>query len=101
MPIETNQPAYCIEYFYAKSKYKDKLKNALLKLAEQTKAEPGCLQYDLLQDNENESLFILLVKFTDRKAITAHENQLYIKSFMTNEMTQYCEKVIWNDACLV
>jgi len=89
--------AYCVEYFYAKPGYRDKLVEALLKFVETVRAEPGCLQYDLLQDNNDKNLVILLVKFASRQLMQQHEQQEYIKLFAENEMKKYCDKLIWND----
>ncbi len=89
--------AFCVEYFYAKPGCREKLIAALVKLVGPTTSEPGCLQYDLIQDNNNQDLIILLVKFQNKKLMQKHENQEYIKSFAENEMQKYCEKLVWND----
>lgn len=92
-----NENAYCIEYFYAKSGFKEKLIESLLNLVKLTKTEEGCLQYELIQDNNNADLIILLVKFETQEQMKKHENQNYIKVFAENEMQQYCEKFVWNE----
>ena len=92
-----NENAYCVEYFYAKSGCREKLIESLLKLVKPTKAEKGCLQYDLIQDQQNPDLIILLVKFANQEQMKNHENQTFIKAFAENEMEQYCEKFVWND----
>ncbi|OAI48552.1 hypothetical protein AYO45_01035 [Gammaproteobacteria bacterium SCGC AG-212-F23] len=93
-----NEVAYCVEYFYAKPGFRDQLVQSLLKLVEPTRAEPGCLQYDLLQDQKDENLIILLVKFKNIELMNKHEHQAFVKAFAENEMKKYCEKLIWNDA---
>ena len=98
MTFKIGDTIYCIEYFYAKVGFREKLIESLLKLIEPTRAENGCIQYDLLQDNKDENLIILLVKFIDQKSMTQHEQQLYIKHFAEFEMPKYCEKFNWNDA---
>lgn len=98
MSVKDNNSVYCIEYFYAKAGCRDKLANALLALVEPTRAEPGCLQYDLLLDNENPDLIILLVKFASKEMMIAHENSAHVQHFVEHEMKEYCEKLIWNDA---
>lgn len=90
--------AYCVEYFYAKPGYRDQLVEALLKLVETVRAEPGCLQYDLIQDIQNSNLIILLVKFENQESMRLHEQQAYIQQFAENEMKKYCDKFIYNDA---
>lgn len=101
MSLTENKTAYCIEYFYAKPQFRQQLSDALLKIAKQTQKEPGCLQYDLLEDDKNENLLIIVLKFTNKEAILAHEKAPYVTSFVETQMNQYCEKVIWNDASLV
>ena len=98
MPNSLNEVAYCIEYFYAKTGFRDQLIESLLKLIEPTRAEPGCLQYDLIQDNKDPNLIILLVKFANQQMMRQHENQDFVKAFSENEMKKYCEKLVWNDA---
>ncbi len=95
------QPAFCIEYFYAKANCRVPLKNALLKLVALCQAEEGCLQYDLLEDIADESLFILIVKFSNQATMQAHEAQPYIQDFAKNEMADYCERFQFNDARVV
>lgn len=90
--------AYCVEYFYAKSGCRNQLVVELLKLIKPTKAETGCLQYDLLQDNRDPNLVILLVKFSNQETMKAHENNSFIQEFAQGVMKQYCEKFTWNDA---
>lgn len=90
--------AYCIEYFYAKPQYREALIKALSALIAPTRAEPGCLQYDLLVDKENPNLLILLVKFHSEEAMKKHEQQPYVKEFAEKYLHQYCEKFLWDDA---
>ena len=98
MAHSLNDIAYCVEYFYAKPGCREQLIESLLKLVPLSKAEIGCLQYDLMQDNKNPDLIILLVKFENIQMLRQHENQNFIKEFSENEMKKYCEKLIWNDA---
>lgn len=90
--------AYCIEYFHAKPGYRDHLVAALLTLIKPTKAEEGCLQYDLLQDSNNPNLIILLVKFSNQQTLEAHENNPFIQKFVEGPMKKYCDKFTWNNA---
>lgn len=94
--VDKENEIYCVEYFYAKPGFRKELIAGLLKLVEPTKAEVGCLQYDLLQDPKNENLIILLVKFANKELMNKHENQPYVKEFCEKEMKEFCEKLIWN-----
>lgn len=98
MSDKLGNAAYCVEYFHAKPGCRDQLVAGLLKLITPTKAEEGCLQYDLLQDNKNPNLIILLVKFTNQGTMKVHENSSFIQEFVDNEMKHYCDKLTWNDA---
>ncbi len=98
MPNHIEAPAYCIEYFHAKPGCRDQLAMELSKLIAPTKKEPGCLQYDILQDNKDTNLIILLVKFSSQATMLVHENNSFIKEFSENVMKKYCEKLTWNDA---
>lgn len=93
-----DQSTYCIEYFYAKNGWRDKLIENLLALVAPTKNEPGCLQYDLLLDNQDPNLIILIVKFSSQAALTQHEKQSYIQNFADHTLKKYCEKFTWHYA---
>jgi quinol monooxygenase YgiN len=93
--------AFCVEYFYARENCRIDLKEELLKLAELSKREEGCLQYDVLVDSENPDVFILFLKYESQAAMQAHEQQSYVQNFSEEKMQGLCEKVIWNDASLV
>ena len=92
-----NEYTYCIEYFQAKPGCREKLLASLLNLLKPTRAEKGCLQYDLIQDDKNPELIIMLVKFENKLQMQNHENQDYIKAFAENDLPQYCENFTWND----
>lgn len=75
------------------------VKEALLKLIDITRAEEGCINYDLHQDNNNEAHFLFYETWESRELWLAHmENkhlQEYgaategcVESFVLNEMTQ-------------
>lgn len=95
---KTSDTAYCVEYFHAKPGCRDQLLAGLLTLVAPSKAEIGCLQYDLLLDNKDPNLIILIVKFSNQETMKAHENNSFIQEFAEGVMKQYCEKFTWNDA---
>lgn len=98
MSNSLNDPVICISYLHAKKEYRDALIQSLFDLVRPTLAEPGCLQYEILQDNEDSNCVILLSKFINLKALDEHEEQPYIIRFLNEYMNQYCEKVTWNVA---
>jgi len=89
---------FCISCFHAKPQYRDELIRELLKLIEPTRAEPGCIYYELYLDNEDPNFIILSSKFMNLKALDDHEKELYIVRFLEGPMVKYCEKVTWNEA---
>ncbi|MGF1764600.1 putative quinol monooxygenase [Aliivibrio kagoshimensis] len=75
------------------------VKSELLKLIDLTRAEPGCLQYDLHQDNNNPAHFVFYENWLSHERLQAHlasqhianysaATQGSVESFVLNEMTQ-------------
>lgn len=75
------------------------VKAELLKLIPITLAEPGCLQYDLHQDNDNPAIFAFYENWTSRELWQQHMKNTHIaaylqttegavESFVLNEMTK-------------
>jgi quinol monooxygenase YgiN len=88
----------CLSYFRAKPQYRDELIQELLKLVELTRAEGGCIYYELFVDNEDPNFLIMSEKFTNQKALDEHEKESYIIRFVEGPMVKYFEKVTWNVA---
>ena len=64
---------------------KDKIalvKSELLKLIDPTRKEPGCLQYDLHQDNDHSEIFIFYENWETRELWQAHMNNDHLKAYM-------------------
>lgn len=77
----------------------DQVKAELEKLIPITRAEEGCLQYDLHQDNENPGHFMFYENWTNRALWQTHMNAPHLAAYMAateglvdqfilNEMTQ-------------
>jgi len=49
------------------------LKAALEKVVPPSRAEAGCLRYDLHADNDNSELFVMLEEWRDATALKEHE----------------------------
>jgi len=82
----------------AKADKIDLVKAELLKLIDITRAEKGCINYDLHQDNENSGHFLFYENWESRELWQAHmENQHLqdymaategaVEAFTVNEMT--------------
>jgi quinol monooxygenase YgiN len=59
----------------------DFVKAELTKLIETTRAEEGCLQYDLHQDNENPSHFMFYENWESRDLWLAHINNQHLQDY--------------------
>ena len=77
----------------------DLVKSELKKLVPITRAEEGCLQYDLQQDNDNPAHFLFYENWTSRDLWQKHMNAPHLQAygeatagcvadFTLNEMTQ-------------
>ena len=77
----------------------DLVKAELLKLVPLTRAEKGCINYDLHQDNENPAHFMFFENWESRDLWQAHMNAPHlaaymaatdgaVEQFIVNEMSQ-------------
>lgn len=75
------------------------VKSELLKVIPPTRAEAGCLQYDLHQDNDNPAVFLFYENWENRDLWQDHMNSEHLKAYkeaagealvsvVINEMTQ-------------
>ena len=82
----------------AKDEKRSLVKSELLKLIPITRAEKGCIIYDLHQDNENPNLFLFHENWESRELWQVHMNNAHIteykkatdgavEEFTINEMT--------------
>ena len=60
----------------------DLVKTELLKLIDITRAEEGCLQYDLHQDNENPTNFLFYENWESRELWQKHMSNQHVKDCM-------------------
>ena len=66
----------------AKEGKSDLVKAELTKLIVPTRAENGCINYDLHQDNTNQNLFLFFENWTNREVWLAHMETAHIKEYM-------------------
>ncbi len=69
--------------FKAKSGQEERLKQQLLSQLAPTRAEAGCINYDLHQDPHNPSRFMFYENWTSQEALDQHIQQPYIQAFLT------------------
>ena len=60
----------------------DELCDALAALIEPTRAEEGCLSYELLQSRDNPTQFTFVEEWTSEAALGAHFETDHIKDFL-------------------
>jgi quinol monooxygenase YgiN len=66
----------------AKSDQVDLVKAELLKLIATTRAEKGCINYDLHQDNANPAHFLFYENWESRELWQAHMGSQHLKDYM-------------------
>ena len=66
----------------AESGKEDLVRAELEKLVDITRAEKGCLQYDLHQDNENPSRFLFYENWESRELWQAHMGNQHLQDYM-------------------
>lgn len=65
----------------AKAEKIELVRTELLKLIEATRAEEGCINYDLHQDNENPNLFLFYENWTSRDLWQKHMETAHLAAF--------------------
>jgi len=94
----SSQKLTIVANIHAKSDQIDLVKAELLKLIEITKAEAGCINYDLHQDNANPAHFMFYENWETRELWQAHMGNQHladyvaategaVDDFTVNEMT--------------
>ena len=58
------------------------VKAELLKLIDVTRAEEGCINYDLHQDNENQAHFLFYENWASRDLWLAHMESQHLKDYL-------------------
>ena len=78
----TTQKLTIVAKILAKADKRDLVKTELLKLIDITRAEKGCINYDLHQDNENENLFLFYENWESRELWQQHMNNSHLAAYM-------------------
>lgn len=66
----------------AKAGMEERMQEDLESLLTPTRAESGCINFDLLVDLNNPSIFVLYENWQDRAALDAHFQQPYVKQVL-------------------
>lgn len=78
----TNQKLTVVAKILAKTGKKELVKTELLKLIDVTRAEKGCINYDLHQDNENENLFLFYENWESRELWQIHMQNAHLSDYV-------------------
>jgi len=70
-----------VAHIYAHPDQSDFIKRELVKLIEPTKAEEGCLDYHLHQDEQNPAHFFFYENWTTRALWQSHMESAHAKNF--------------------
>ena len=77
-----NQQLTIVARILAKEEKRALVKAELVKLIAITRAEEGCINYDLHQDNENENLFLFYENWTNRDLWQKHMNNTHLADYV-------------------
>ena len=80
--IMSNQKLTIVARILAKPEKRELVKKELLKLIDITRAEKGCINYNLHQDNENENLFLFFENWEIRELWQTHMNNTHLAEYM-------------------
>jgi len=77
-----NKTLTIVAKILAKAEHRELVKRELIKLIDTTKAEAGCINYDLHQDHENENLFLFYENWTSRALWQQHMNNTHLAEYV-------------------
>lgn len=78
----SNQQLTIIARILAKEEKRELVKSELLKLIEPTRAEEGCINYDLHQDEKNPNLFLFHENWANEVLLEKHRNSAHLAAYV-------------------
>ncbi|MGH7999673.1 MAG: putative quinol monooxygenase [Brasilonema sp.] len=78
----THSPLTIIAHIKAKPGMEQQMQQDLLDLLLPTRAEPGCITFDLLLDTNDPTVFVLYENWESQAAVDAHFQQPYVKQVL-------------------
>lgn len=72
---------YVIARVQAKAEHRAEVEAELRRMVAATRAEPGCLRYDLFADQDGGAGFSLVEAYTDEAALEAHRDSAHYQAF--------------------
>ncbi len=80
-----DKPVTLIARIHAKPGKEDETREELEALLEPTRAETGCINYDMHLSADDPALFMFHENWTDRQALDQHRATPHLKAFMEKE----------------
>lgn len=77
----SKQQLTIIARILVKAEKRELVQSELMKLIEMTRAEEGCINYDLHQDNENPNLFLFYENWVSRELWQKHMETAHLAAF--------------------
>ena len=77
----------------AKAGKEDEVQQTLLALVAPTRAEPGCLNYDLHQSLDDPALFLFYENWASKPHLEAHAQSAHIQAFRARAVALLAEPV--------
>ncbi len=72
----------------------EELKKALLAMVPLSRAEKGCISYDLFQEHDNPHRFAVIMRWKDKQAYDGHNAAAFIQKFVEKfDNVLYCNVV--------
>lgn len=86
-------PVTVVARIRAKPGMQEKVKQHLLKLIAPTRAEKGCLNYDLHQSVDDPALFLFYENWIDKKSLEDHLKKPHLNTFREKAEAMLAEPV--------
>jgi len=78
--------------FIARSGQEEALRRMLEEMVTPSRAEPGCLRYDIYEMNAEPGRFVVVEAWEDESALEGHKNTEHYKYYKANYETHTVEK---------
>jgi quinol monooxygenase YgiN len=82
--MTTSRSVVLVPEFHAKSGRESELRGRLVRLAELSRREAGCLEYTLLEDPSDPARLSIFERWVDRDALDAHDATSYVRDFVAS-----------------
>jgi quinol monooxygenase YgiN len=77
----------------AKAGLEEQVKNSLLALVGPSRADEGCVNYDLHQSSEDKGLFLFYENWAGKEDLNRHLGKAHLKAFLSKAETMLAEPV--------